>query len=57
MSSVHDALVDPQRILSALTAPVRDEPESGIIEVYNYGRDREGIIPMWVGQPQNTEID
>ncbi len=50
MSSVHDALVDPQRILSALTAPVRDEPESGIIEVYNYGRDREGIIPMWVGQ-------
>ncbi len=50
MSNDHGAFVDPQRILGALTAPARDEPESGIIQVFNYGRDREGIIPMWVGQ-------
>ena len=50
MSDLSGALVDPNRILAALKAPVRDEPESGIIQVFNYGRDREGIIPMWVGQ-------
>lgn len=25
-------------------------PESGIVEVINYGRDREGIIPLWAGE-------
>ena len=24
--------------------------ESGIVEVFNYGRDREGLIPLWVGE-------
>ncbi len=50
MSIDRDALVDPERILGALKGFAKDEPESGIIQVFNYGRDREGIIPMWVGQ-------
>jgi aspartate/methionine/tyrosine aminotransferase len=25
-------------------------PESGIVEVLNYGRDRPGLIPLWVGE-------
>lgn len=50
MSNLSGANVDPSHILAALKATVRDEPESGIIQVFNYGRDREGIIPMWVGQ-------
>ncbi len=25
-------------------------PESGIIEVVNYGRERDGLIPFWVGE-------
>ena len=25
-------------------------PESGIVEVFNYGLDRQGLIPLWVGE-------
>jgi aspartate/methionine/tyrosine aminotransferase len=25
-------------------------PTSGIVDVFNYGRNREGIIPLWVGE-------
>ena len=25
-------------------------PESGIVEIFNYGRDRQGLIPLWVGE-------
>ncbi|MBZ9935928.1 pyridoxal phosphate-dependent aminotransferase [Mesorhizobium sp. BR1-1-16] len=25
-------------------------PESGIVEIFNYGRDRDGLIPLWVGE-------
>ncbi|MDB5559076.1 MAG: aspartate aminotransferase [Enterovirga sp.] len=25
-------------------------PESGIVEVANYGRGREGLIPLWIGE-------
>lgn len=25
-------------------------PASGIVDVYNYGRNREGLIPLWVGE-------
>ena len=39
---------------SALPPTVRPEalaaPESGIVEVFNYGRGREGLIPLWVGE-------
>ncbi|MFG1210842.1 pyridoxal phosphate-dependent aminotransferase [Xanthobacter flavus] len=29
---------------------VRALPESGIVEVMNYGRDRPGMIPLWAGE-------
>jgi aspartate/methionine/tyrosine aminotransferase len=36
------------------TASLRPEavkaPESGIVEVFNYGRNRQGLIPLWVGE-------
>ena len=25
-------------------------PDSGIVEVFNYGRGRQGLIPLWVGE-------
>ncbi len=28
----------------------RNAPESGIVEAFNYGRNREGLIPLWVGE-------
>jgi aspartate/methionine/tyrosine aminotransferase len=31
-------------------AEARAAPPSGIVEVFHYGRDREGIIPLWVGE-------
>jgi aspartate/methionine/tyrosine aminotransferase len=27
-----------------------DTPESGIVEVFNYGRNKQGLIPLWVGE-------
>lgn len=50
MPADHEGLVDPERILGALRPTARAEPESGIIQIFNYGRDRDGIIPLWVGQ-------
>ena len=38
------------RLVSALRAEAREAPESGIVEVFNYGRGREGLIPFWVGE-------
>jgi aspartate/methionine/tyrosine aminotransferase len=37
-------------ILAALRAEARAAPPSGIVEVFHYGRNREGIIPLWVGE-------
>ena len=36
--------------LSALRREARDAPESGIVEVFNYGRGRAGLIPLWAGE-------
>jgi aspartate/methionine/tyrosine aminotransferase len=36
--------------LQALSREAREAPESGIVEVANYGRTREGVIPLWVGE-------
>ena len=40
----------PPPVLDAITAPARAAPESGIVAVANYGRGREGLIPLWVGE-------
>ncbi|MCB1488263.1 MAG: pyridoxal phosphate-dependent aminotransferase [Bauldia sp.] len=37
-------------LISSLRAEARDAPESGIVEVFNYGRNRPGLIPLWVGE-------
>jgi aspartate/methionine/tyrosine aminotransferase len=37
-------------LLAALRPEAREAPESGIVEVFNYGRGREGLIPMWAGE-------
>ncbi len=29
---------------------MRDVETSGIVEVFNYGRGRQGLIPLWVGE-------
>ena len=36
--------------IDALRAEAREAPESGIVEVFNYGRHRDGLIPLWVGE-------
>ena len=37
-------------LLNALRREARETPESGIVEVFNYGRGREGLIPLWAGE-------
>ena len=36
--------------LKALSPRALAAPESGIVEVVNYARGREGLIPLWVGE-------
>ncbi|MBZ8133769.1 pyridoxal phosphate-dependent aminotransferase [Afifella sp. IM 167] len=33
-----------------LRQAARSAPDSGIVEVMNYGRDRPGMIPLWAGE-------
>ncbi len=44
ISRSHEPLVD------ALREEARLAPESGIVEVMSYGRDRPGLIPLWAGE-------
>src|SRR5436305_2115511 len=45
------ALILPTTALpDALRRAARAAPESGIVEVMNYGRGRDGLIPLWVGE-------
>jgi aspartate/methionine/tyrosine aminotransferase len=37
-------------LLHALRREAREAPVSGIVEVFNYGRGREGLIPLWTGE-------
>ena len=37
-------------LIETLRAEARAAPESGIVEVANRGRGREGIIPLWAGE-------
>jgi aspartate/methionine/tyrosine aminotransferase len=38
------------RLLDQIRPEALAAPESGIVEVFNYGRGREGLIPLWVGE-------
>src|SRR3954464_2940392 len=45
------ALILPTTALpDALRRAARAAPESGIVELANYGRGRDGWIPLWVGE-------
>src|SRR3954454_6204360 len=37
-------------LASALTAPARHAPESGIVEAMDYGRRRGGVMGLWAGE-------
>ena len=37
-------------MLDSLRAEARAAPESGIVEVMNYGRRRGGVMPLWAGE-------
>ena len=37
-------------LAEALREAARSAPESGIVEAMNYGREREGLIPLWAGE-------
>ncbi|MCO6048348.1 pyridoxal phosphate-dependent aminotransferase [Mesorhizobium sp. RP14(2022)] len=37
-------------IISSIRDAAREAPESGIVSVVNYGRTREGLIPLWAGE-------
>ena len=36
--------------LGEIQPSMRAVPQSGIVEVFNYGRGRQGVIPLWVGE-------
>ena len=37
-------------ILNSLSPRALAAPESGIVEVVNYARGRDGLLPLWVGE-------
>jgi aspartate/methionine/tyrosine aminotransferase len=49
---MNDVSTEPRTVAlsDALARAARMAPESGIVELANYGRGREGLIPLWVGE-------
>jgi aspartate/methionine/tyrosine aminotransferase len=48
---MNEMALKPQTSLAdALRREAAAAPESGIVEAMNYGRDREGMIPLWAGE-------
>ena len=43
-------MTDKAALLSALRAPAREAPDSGIVDIMNYGRQRAGVMPLWAGE-------
>ena len=37
-------------LIESLRPSAQLSPVSGIVEVFNYGRTREGLIPLWAGE-------
>ena len=42
--------VPPRNWLDVIHPTVRDAAPSGIVEVFDYGRGRQGLIPLWIGE-------
>jgi aspartate/methionine/tyrosine aminotransferase len=40
----------PESMLARLRRAARDAPESGIVEVMDYGRRRDGVMGLWAGE-------
>lgn len=40
----------PTDWLARIRPAIRAVEQSGIVEVFDYGRDRQGLIPLWVGE-------
>jgi aspartate/methionine/tyrosine aminotransferase len=38
------------KLMAGLTSSALALPESGIVKVFNYGRTREGLVPLWAGE-------
>lgn len=36
--------------INSMRSEATSSPESGIVAVFNYGRDREGLTPLWTGE-------
>ena len=51
-----DCAINPEdrtisgNLLKSLRRAARQAPESGIVAVMDYGRDRDGMIPLWAGE-------
>jgi aspartate/methionine/tyrosine aminotransferase len=44
-------------LITELTPSARNLPESGIVKVFNYGRNREGLIALWAGEGDTPTAD
>jgi aspartate/methionine/tyrosine aminotransferase len=40
----------PMNFIETLSPQARLAPESGIVEIFNHARNREGLIPLWAGE-------
>lgn len=47
---MNKAILPGSNLVAELRPEARNAPESGIVEVMNYGRLRPGLIPLWVGE-------
>src|SRR5690606_20742358 len=47
---MHLTFMQAENLVTGLRPEARDAPESGIVEVFNYGRGRDGLVPLWVGE-------
>ena len=47
----------PRDWLEEIHHAARAIEPSGIVEVFDYGRDRQGLIPLWVGEGDLTTPD
>ena len=47
---MNDASPGERNWLDEIRPAIRDAAPSGILEVFNYGRGRQGLIPLWVGE-------
>jgi hypothetical protein len=43
-------VTDKAKLFESLSSTAKALPESGIVEVMNYGRRREGTIALWAGE-------